>query len=120
MILYHVIADLAPLHRDLRFSYWIPSVRAFPGVILARFLENRTRKKLWLALKVLAAFFLLNIPKYIDPEFPLLALVRGDLYFFSFEVLLPMGLLILSASRSIARSASPGLLLLWCTPASSP
>ena len=96
MILYHVIANLTPLHRDLRFSYWIPmGFVLFLGVILARFLENRTRKKLWLALKVLAAFFLLNIPKYLDPEFRLLTLVRGDLYYFSFEVLLPMGLLIL-------------------------
>jgi hypothetical protein len=96
MILYHIVANFTSLNRDPRFSYWIPmGFVLFLGVILARFLQNRARKKLWLALKVLAAFFLLNIPKYLDPEFRLLTLVRGHFYFFSFEVLLPMGLLIL-------------------------
>ena len=96
MVLYHFVANLTPWHRDLRFSYWIPmGFVLFLGVILARFLENKTRKKLWLAVKVLAAFFILNIPKYLDPEFTFTALARGDLYFFSFEVLMPMGLLVL-------------------------
>ena len=96
MVLYHFVANLTPWHRDLRFSYWIPmGFVLFLGVILARFLEKRTRKKLWLALKVLGAFFILNIPKYLDPEFTFIALVRGELYFFSFEVLMPMGLLVL-------------------------
>ena len=96
MVFYHIIANFTSFNRDPRFSYWIPmGFVLFLGVILARFLQNRTRKKLWLAMKVLAAFFLLNIPKYLDPEFRLLGLVRGHFYFFSFEVLLPMGLLIL-------------------------
>jgi hypothetical protein len=96
MIVYHVVANLTPLRFDLRFSYWIPmGFVLFLGVIVARFLQNKTRKKLWLAAKVLAAFFLLNIPKYLDSEFTFVRLARGDLYFFSFEVLLPMGLLVL-------------------------
>jgi uncharacterized membrane protein len=96
MVVYHVVANLTPLRFDLRYSYWIPmGFVLFLGVILARFLQNKTRKKLWLAAKVLAAFFVLNIPKYLDTEFTFARLVRGDLYFFSFEVLLPMGLLVL-------------------------
>lgn len=98
MVVYHVVANLTPLRFDLRYSYWIPmGFVLFLGVVLARFLQNKTRKKLWLAAKVLAAFFLLNIPKYLDAEFTLARLVRGDLYYFSFEVLLPMGLLVLTS-----------------------
>jgi uncharacterized membrane protein len=96
MVVYHVVANLTPVRFDLRYSYWIPmGFVLFLGVILARFLQNKTRKKLWLAAKVLAAFFVLNIPNYLDPGFTLARLARGDLYFFSFEVLLPMGLLVL-------------------------
>jgi uncharacterized membrane protein len=98
MVVYHVVANLTPLRFDLRYSYWIPmGFVLFLGVVLARFLRNKTRKKLWLAVKVLAAFFLLNIPKYLDADFTLARLARGDLYYFSFEVLLPMGLLVLAS-----------------------
>jgi peptidoglycan/LPS O-acetylase OafA/YrhL len=96
MVVYHVLLNLTPLHLNVSYFYWIPmGFVLFLGVVLARFLQNQTHKKLLLALKVLGAFAVLNIPNYFKPEFTLLALVRGSELVLSFEILLPMALVIL-------------------------
>jgi peptidoglycan/LPS O-acetylase OafA/YrhL len=67
----------------------------FLGVILARFLQNKPQKKHILALKILACFLIFNIPNYLKPEFNFFELIKGSQEIFSFEILLPMALLIL-------------------------
>ncbi len=96
MVIFHIITNLTSLSFEQRFFYWIPmGFIVFLGVILGRFLKNRTNKKLILALKVLACFLIFNIPNYLKSEFNFFELIKGNQVIFSFEILLPMALLIL-------------------------
>ncbi len=95
MVVFHILVNLTPLRFDQHFFYWVPmGFVTFLGVILARFLQGKTSKKLSLALKVLACFVILNIPNYLRPEFNFWALIKGDQTILSFEILMPMALLI--------------------------
>jgi len=95
MVAFHLAANLTALRFDHHYFYWVPmGFVVFLGVILARFLQGKTAKKLPLALKVLACFLVLNVPNYLKPDFNLSALALGDQALFSFEILLPMAMLI--------------------------
>lgn len=95
MVVFHLLTNLTPLGFDHHYFYWVPmGFVVFLGVILARFLQGKTAKKLPLALKVLTCFLVLNIPNYLKPGFNFSALILGDQALFSFEILLPMAMLI--------------------------
>ena len=95
MVIFHIIVNLTSLQFDQRFFYWIPmGFVIFLGVILGRFLQNKTNKKLVLALKILACFLILNIPNYFKSGFNFFELIKGNQIIFSFEILLPMALII--------------------------
>lgn len=98
MVVFHILVNLTPLRFDQHFFYWVPmGFVTFLGVILARFLQGKTSKKLSLALKVLACFVILNIPNYLRPKFNFWALIKGDQAILSFEILMPMALLIFAS-----------------------
>ncbi|MFA5829888.1 MAG: hypothetical protein WC843_05360 [Candidatus Gracilibacteria bacterium] len=116
MVIFHIITNLTSLQFDQRFFYWIPmGFVIFLGVILARFLQNKTHKKLILALKILACFLIFNIPNYLKSDFNLFELIKGNQVIFSFEILLPMSLLILISipmDKLIKNSIYSGLISL--------
>lgn len=96
MFVWHILLNLTslPLHGD--YFRWISmGFVMFLGVGLARFLRHKTRKKLSLAAKLFVTFFALNIHNYLKPTFDPLVLITGSQRDLSFEVLFPMGLLIL-------------------------
>lgn len=96
MVIFHVLVNLTSLQFDQRLFYWVPAgFILFLGVILARFLKNQTNKKIKLAAKLLAIFLLFNIPNFISKNFTPLDFIKGSSEIFSFEILLPMALVIL-------------------------
>lgn len=98
MVIYHVLLNLTSLPIQVAYARWIPmGFVMFLGVILARFLQSQTRKKLLLALKLIGAFVILNIPRYLESTFTWHAFLTGDARYISFEILLPMGLVTLLA-----------------------
>jgi len=96
MFVWHILLNLThiPLHAD--YFRWISmGFVMFLGVGLARFLRYKTHKKLVLVLKLFATFYVLNIPNYLKSDFDPMYLLTGSQIHLSFEVLFPMGLLIL-------------------------
>ncbi len=96
MVVFHVLVNLTSISFDQHFFYWVPmGFVIFLGVIAARFLRNRTKKKLILALKILICFLVFNIPNYFIANFSPSSLIIGDQSVLSFEILMPMALVLL-------------------------
>ncbi len=97
MVIFHGLVNFTTLPFNQELFYWVPlGFVLFLGVVLGQFLVGRSAKKLSLGLKLLALFLIFNVPNFLSSEFSWEALVRGDQTIFSFEILLPMALLIFS------------------------
>lgn len=95
MIVFHIIVNLTSIKFDQRLFYWVPAgFVVFLGVILARFLKNKTAKKNKLALKLSAIFLIFNIPNFLHKNFSAGDFIGGNQQIFSFEILFPMVIVI--------------------------
>ncbi|KKP40211.1 MAG: hypothetical protein UR28_C0002G0069 [Candidatus Peregrinibacteria bacterium GW2011_GWF2_33_10] len=98
MILYHVFLNLYKGSVNLALFYWVSvGFMLFLGIILGQFLIKNPRKILFLGLKLLLIFLVLNFRLFLNfgSVEILRALIIGDQAKLSFEILLPMTLLML-------------------------
>lgn len=99
MVVFHLVVNLSSFDFDQRLFYWVPlGFMLFLGVILGQFLTERRGKILILSAKLLGIFFLLNILNFASEDFTAWQLLIGDQKMFSFEILLPMGVLALMSA----------------------
>jgi len=81
---------------DQRLFYWVPlGFVLFLGVVLGKFLQGKCKKKLILAAKLLGLFTIFNIPNIMNKSPEVLDFIQGNQEVLSFEILVPMILVIL-------------------------
>lgn len=94
MVIVHVWVNFFAHSLNPGLYYWIPvGFMLFLGVILGQFLKNKPKKVIGFAVKLLAVFFLFNIPVFFNNA-QILSwkdFLMGNQAFFSLEILFPMG-----------------------------
>jgi len=96
MVVFHIIVNLTSLNFNQELFYWVPlGFVLLLGVILAKFMENKSLGKIKLAIKLLAIFLIGNIPNFLHKDINLNDFIIGNSEIFSFEILIPMILVIL-------------------------
>ncbi len=94
--IFHILVNLTGWVFEQEFFYWVPmGFILFLGVVLGQFLVGKTFKKLSLGFKLLVLFLGFNAPTFYGGVH-FADFLRGDSTLFSFEILLPMAVLIFS------------------------
>lgn len=91
MVVFHVIVNLTRLEFNQELFYWVPlGFVLFLGVVLGKFLVGRFGKKIKLSAKLLGIFLLGNVLNFWKNDISWRDFVLGSRDLFSFEILLPM------------------------------
>lgn len=96
MVIFHILVNFTNVQFNQKLFYWVPlGFILFLGIILHNFLKNKTLKKFKLSIKLLIIFIVGNIPNFLDKNISFLNFILGDSSLFSFEILMPIVLVIL-------------------------
>ncbi|MBI2634888.1 hypothetical protein HYW82_04450 [Candidatus Peregrinibacteria bacterium] len=117
MVVFHVLVNLTSFRFNQELFYWVPlGFVLFLGVILARFLTDKFLKKIKLAAKLLIIFLAFNIPNFLHNDIHFSDFIIGSSRLFSFEILMPM-VLVIMLSLLLDKIKKSGLMLCFLFPA---